>query len=227
MNPSIRPVASLLVISLEACGGEVPLQVVEGTLDLEALGETSLVVQARNVEGDLQAASPTEPSGDYVLFVPPATFSVTASGRVVHDLGMLRVCAVGPPHRMVVDPSPPTLSEACLAARSDLAECRRTVEPACDVLEVQVRACRGGDPVEECAAEAALLERCLEVRTDCDSEAMAVDRCRQAICDDRLAQYVDGGCIEGCQAPQDAVLSACTSMPRNATVTEVGCSSSP
>ena len=224
--PSVAAL-SVLVALATACGDEVPLQIVEGQLDLVSLEETELVVQARDSEGILKAAAPTDASGYFVLFVPPTTLTVTASGRAVHQLGTIRVCAVGPPIEMNTNPAPPDLSQQCFAAREALAGCRSTVEPQCATYEAQVRTCRSGGRISTCAAQQDALDACLQGQGDCRSETMAFEQCREAECADRLARFLDAGCLDGCRSEEEALLEACTPTRSDPVVTEVGCSPSP
>ena len=230
LHPSCRKTssASLLISAcIAGCGGAEDLQILEGLLNLDSLHETALIVQARDDRGELRAASPTDADGRFVLFVPPATLTVTASGRRVHALGTLQICTVGPPVSMEVSPAPSGLSDGCLAARGELSDCRRTVEPACDILETAVQACRAGDRIGECLEEREALGACQAVSGDCDPELDALNQCLQSACAERLFRFIDSGCLEGCGAQEEEVIAACTE-PRlgTETVMEVGCSSS-
>lgn len=219
----------LLLTSLwgAACGGEIALQVVEGQLDLFALAERALLVQARHADGALAAAAPTDASGAFVLFVPPATLTLTALGRQVHRLGTLKVCEVGEPVQIAVNPSPSPFSEACLSARGALAECRRRVGSVCAEYEAEVRTCRSGQPVDECTVERSRWTACERSGRSCESERSALDDCRNSACETRLVRFLDAGCLEPCRSEEEAVLATCAEPQNELTSREVGCSSSP
>lgn len=223
---SLASRAVALTSALFACGSdEIPLQVVQGQVDLAALDETSLLVQARDEQEVLQSASTTDASGSYILFVPPSILTITASGRRLHTLGSLVVCAVGPPVSIPGD-APPAQSEACLSARADLSSCRQTVEPACSRYETEVFACRNGQSIEECAAQEASLNRCRQAGGMCSMEEEALEGCVQSACEERLYRFLDGGCLDGCGPQEEAVLAACSEPRTEPQPMEVGCSSS-
>lgn len=228
MTRSLDTRLSLLLIPwMAGCGGAEALQVVVGNLELALLEEEALVVQARDEQGELRAASPTDRHGEFVLFVPAATLHLTASGRRVHDLGTLRICAVGAPIEMQVAPATMGFTEACLDARRALSDCRRTTEPTCSDLESEVQACRAGDPIEACIDERKALGDCEAEGRDCVDAQHAWERCRLMVCTNRFNALVDGGCLEGCQPYEDDVISECTEPRNQPAATEVGCTPSP